>query len=191
MNELLLMEDLKGLNNVIRHEGRKGQRWGIFGASGATRFQPGAVYAKGMADPNANDKTSNAVDSKQLNKKDKATTQRIKEMSDEELRKKTERLRLENFYEQAVQDQMRNTINRHRLESEYRNTLKSPKKKNKVISTFTRYAGKFADRVVDKTIETGINALVDVAKGKVAETKGSDYAEMLFKSNKEGKKGKK
>ena len=53
MNELLLMEDLKGLNNVLRHEGRKGQRWGIFGASGATRFQPGAVYAKGMANPNA------------------------------------------------------------------------------------------------------------------------------------------
>lgn len=52
MNELLLNNDLTVLNNSLQHDGRKGMRWGVFGASGATRFQPGAVYAKGMKNPN-------------------------------------------------------------------------------------------------------------------------------------------
>lgn len=47
MNELLLNNDLTVLNNFLQHTGEKGMRWGVFGASGATRYQNHAVYAKG------------------------------------------------------------------------------------------------------------------------------------------------
>ena len=47
MNELLLNNDLTLLNNYLQHSGRPGMKWGTFGASGATRYQNHAVYAKG------------------------------------------------------------------------------------------------------------------------------------------------
>ncbi len=54
MNEQLLNNDLIALNNYLSHSGRPGMKWRTFGASGATRWQPGAVYAKGMTNPNDN-----------------------------------------------------------------------------------------------------------------------------------------
>lgn len=53
MNEKLLDKDLTTLNSFLSHSGRPGMKWGTFGASGATRWQSGAVYAKGMSNPNA------------------------------------------------------------------------------------------------------------------------------------------
>lgn len=183
MNETLLMEDLTDLNNSLQHAGRLGMKWRTFGASGATRWQSGAVYAQGKSDPSEK-KLKSSSKKKKNNENEKAPVPKASEMSDTDLRQKTERLRLENAYEQAIQDQMRNVISRRRLETEFRNTLKSPKKKSKVISSVDRLANKFIDKTIDKTIDVGVNVLVDVAKGKVAKSKGPEYAERIFKEKK-------
>ena len=219
MNELLLMEDLKGLNNVIRHEGRKGQRWGIFGASGATRFQPGAVYAKGMANPNAEkDKKATGMKARELvnaakaaheRKKDQNAKEQLKKrgstsldkakeeiskaknMSTEDLREATNRMRAERDYNDALQNRMQSEMNLAKLESQYRDAFTTPKKQNFAKKTFDRFVNKASDALVDTAVNAGKNYVTAKAHELVKNKFGEDVANTLFnvRSNNGNNKG--
>lgn len=199
MNELLLMEDLKGLNNVLRHEGRKGQRWGIFGASGATRFQPGAVYAKGMANPNAGS-TKRSLFSKKPkseNKKEEAKPKKslhsdMSKYSDDDLRKMTNRLILENNYQQAVQNAIQNEISAKRLEKSYKEAMSTPKKKSVALKAFENMYNRASNALLDITIDTGKRYTTAKVK-EYFEKQDPDFYKKMYGDGqkKEGKKGNK
>lgn len=164
MNETLLMEDLTELNNSLQHSGRPGMKWGVFGASGATRWQPGAVYAKGMSAPGSSgkkslfgkkDKEKKDKEKKEKQIKSKKSDRSLAKYSDDELRKMTERLRLENNYRMAVQDTIRDEISAKRLAKEYKEVMSNPKKKGKSLKAFENILNRSQNALLDVTIETG------------------------------------
>ena len=159
MNETLLMEDLTELNNSLQHSGRPGMKWGVFGASGATRWQPGAVYAKGMSAPGSSGKKSlfgkKDKEKKEKQIKSKKSDRSLAKYSDDELRKMTERLRLENNYRMAVQDTIRDEISAKRLAKEYKEVMSNPKKKGKSLKAFENILNRSQNALLDVTIETG------------------------------------
>lgn len=143
-NDLLLYVDTDA---ILCHDGQKNQKWRVFGASGATRFQRGAVYAEGMPDPT-----------------DKITNKEASKMTADELRATTARMRAENDY-------FRERNNRMMLESDYKRLLREPADARR--EAFFRTAKTISNSA---PVKFGVAMLAKASLDKMADTFGEDFA---------------
>lgn len=184
MNEILLTEDLRVLNGAVSHSGVPGMKWyqHLFG-----NWESHAKYAAGKRNPDAKDTKRDSKDKK--NTQSKLSRPELNKYSDEELRRMTERLNLENNYQYAVQNAMRNEINYKRLQDEYRSTMRSPKKKSKSLAVFNQLSSKMTNAMTDVAADTGKKFLKAKTRQLIRNHNETLYKDM-FQQDEQGKKDK-